>query len=167
MLAEKKLARLPTGPLFWRIDNFRTLAEAQAAAGPTALIAEAVGKIWLFTLGPTGHAPSGGSKVAEIGPVPVATGTQYHLQVREANNIPGFRSPVHTHPGSEAFYVLSGELALKSSRGVERVTGGQSLPGPHAGNAMQAANEGSTNLHMFVMFMLDADKPFSSPATFD
>lgn len=167
LLAEKKVAKLPTGPLFWRIDNFRTVAEAQAAAGPTALIAEAAGKIWLFTLGPTGNAPSGGTKVAEIGPLTVVTGTEYHLQVREANNVPGFRSPVHTHPGSEAFYVLSGELALKSSQGVERVTGGQSLLGPRAGNSMQASNDGSTNLHMFVMFVLDADKPFSSPAAFD
>jgi hypothetical protein len=36
-VAEKKVQQLPSGPLFWRIDNFPTLAQAQAAAGPTGL----------------------------------------------------------------------------------------------------------------------------------
>ncbi|MGH7062299.1 MAG: hypothetical protein ACREFH_18055, partial [Stellaceae bacterium] len=40
-LAEKKLAQLPAGTLYWRIENFATLAQAQAAAGHTALAAEA------------------------------------------------------------------------------------------------------------------------------
>ena len=69
-VAEKKIQQLPPGPLFWRIDNFPTLAQAQAAAGPTGLAAEVAGKVWLFTLGPKGGSSPGGSKVAEIGPVP-------------------------------------------------------------------------------------------------
>ena len=32
-LAEKKVTDLPPGALFWRIENFATLAQAQAAAG--------------------------------------------------------------------------------------------------------------------------------------
>lgn len=59
-VAEKKLKQLPAGPLFWRIENFPTLAQAQAAAGETS---------------------RGAAK-----------------------------TPVHTHPGSEAFYVLAGRL---------------------------------------------------------
>ncbi len=51
-VAEKKIQQLPPGPLFWRIDNFPALAQAQGAAGPTALFAEVAGKVWLFTLGP-------------------------------------------------------------------------------------------------------------------
>ena len=64
-VAEKKVQQLPSGPLFWRIDNFPTLAQAQAAAGPTGLAAEVAGKVWLFTLGPKGGSSPGGSKVAE------------------------------------------------------------------------------------------------------
>src|SRR5258708_36664094 len=63
-VAEKKIQQLPPGPLFWRIDNFPTLAQAQAAAGPTGLAAEVAGKIWLFTLGPKGGSSSGGSMAA-------------------------------------------------------------------------------------------------------
>ncbi len=69
-LAEKKLGQLPAGPLYWRIENFATLADAQAAAGLAALAAEADGKAWLFTLGEKGGATAGGHKVAEIGPIP-------------------------------------------------------------------------------------------------
>jgi hypothetical protein len=69
-VTETKLKQLPEGPLYWRIDNFETLAAAKAAAGPTALAAEIAGKVWLFTLGPKGGSSAGASKVAEIGPVP-------------------------------------------------------------------------------------------------
>ena len=61
-VAEKKVQQLPPGPLFWRIDNFPTLAQAQAAAGPTALAAEVAGKVWLFTLGAKGGSSPDGSK---------------------------------------------------------------------------------------------------------
>ena len=114
-VAEKKITRLPDGPLFWRIDNFPTLAQAQAAAGPTALAAEVAGKIWLFTLGPKSESPPGGSKVAEIGPVPPITAPEYLLRINRAGGPPGAKTPVHTHPGSEAFYVLAGKLGLEDA----------------------------------------------------
>src|SRR5262245_40790634 len=66
-VVEKKLKELPPGPLFWRIETFPTLSEAQAAAGPTALAAEISGKVWLFTLGATGGATAGAARVAEVG----------------------------------------------------------------------------------------------------
>ena len=83
-VAEKKLKQLPAGPLFWRVENFPTLAQAQAAAGETSLAAEVSGKVWLFTLGPKGGATSGGSKVAEIGPVPPITAPEYLLRINHA-----------------------------------------------------------------------------------
>jgi hypothetical protein len=67
-VAEKKIKELPAGPLYWRLENFPTLAQAQAAAGPTALAAEVSGKVWLFTLGAKGGATPGASEVVEIGP---------------------------------------------------------------------------------------------------
>ena len=63
-VVERKVTRLPEGPLFWRIENVPTLAQAQAAAGPTALAAEAAGKVWLFTLGPKGGVTPGASVVS-------------------------------------------------------------------------------------------------------
>src|SRR5918994_7283736 len=107
-VAEKKIKELPSEPLYWTIENYPTLAEAQAAAGPTSLAAEVAGKVWLFTLGPKGSSTSGGSKVVEIGPVPPVTASEYLLRVNNGSGPPGAKTPVHTHQASEAFYVLAG-----------------------------------------------------------
>lgn len=166
VLVEKKMTSLPSGALVWRLENFRTAAEAQAVAGPTGLVAQAAGKVWLFTLGPGGGSSPGATKVAEIGPLPPASAKQYSLQIRESKNEAGSSSPVHTHPGPEAFYILAGEQSVKTPDGVRRLTAGQGAVGAAAGTPMQVSNTGSMNVHMFILFVLDADKPFSSPAKF-
>jgi hypothetical protein len=43
-VAEVKLRQLPEGALYWRIENFETLAAAKAAGGPTSLAAEAAAR---------------------------------------------------------------------------------------------------------------------------
>ena len=164
-VAEKKVQQLPPGPLFWRIDTFPTLAQAQAAAGPTGLAAEVAGKVWLFTLGPKGGSSPGGSKVAEIGPVPPITAPEYLLRINNTDGPPGVKTPVHTHPGSETFYVLSGQLSQKSPHGASHVDAGQSIPGHGPGMPMEVSSSGTTDLNALVMFVVDATKPFSSPAT--
>ena len=164
-VAEKKVSQLPPGPLFWRVDTFPTLAKAQAVASPTALAAEVDGKAWLFTLGPPGGSSPGGSKVAEIGPVPSITAPEYLLRVVRSGGPPGAKTPVHTHPGSETFYVLSGELTQKTPEGVNRVSAGQSMPGHPPNTPMQVSSSGTSDLSALVMFVNDATKPFSSPAT--
>jgi hypothetical protein len=173
-LAARKVTELPNGPLFWRIENFSTIEQAQAVAGPTGLVAEAEGKVWLFTLGRAGGLSAGGTKVVEVGPLPnmVATRharppTQYLLRIDESGGSPGSITPVHTHPGSEAFYVLAGETSQRTPRGVARVAAGQSMAGHSADMPMQISSSGSTDLHSLVMLVVDAAKPFSSPARFD
>jgi hypothetical protein len=165
-LAEKKVADLPSGPLHWRIENFDTLAQAQAAAGPWSLAAESAGKVWLFTLGaPGGAASPGGSKVVEFGPIPRVSATQYLLRINQASGPPGSITPVHTHPGSEAFFVLAGEQSIRGTHGVMRVKVGQPEAGHGADMPMQVSSSGTTDLHSLVMFVVDASRPFSSPAT--
>src|SRR5262245_66579518 len=94
-VTEMKLKQLPPGPLFWRIENFDTLAAAKAAAGPTALAAEIAGKVWLFTLGPKGGSSAGGKKVAEIGPIPPLTAPEYLLRINRAGGPPGTKTATH------------------------------------------------------------------------
>jgi hypothetical protein len=164
---EKKVTRLPEGPLFWRIENFPTLAQAQAAAGPTALAAEAAGKVWLFTLGPKGGVTPGASKVAEIGPVPQIAASEYLLRINRAGGPPGAKTPVHTHPGSEAFYVLTGKLGQKTAHGVSYAEAGSTMNGHGADMPMEVFSAGASDLDQLVMFVVDATRPFSSPAKFD
>jgi quercetin dioxygenase-like cupin family protein len=164
-IAEKKVTQLPAGPLFWRIDTFPTLAQAQAAASLTALAAEAAGKAWLFTLGPKGGSSPGGTKAAEVGPVPSFAAPEYLLRINAADAPPGAKTPVHTHPGAETFYVLTGDLSQKTPSGVSHVSAGQSMPGHMPNTPMQVSSSGTGDLTALVMFVADATKPFSSPAT--
>jgi hypothetical protein len=163
-LAEKKITELPTGPLYWRLENFPTLEQAQAAAGPAALVAESGRKMWLFTLGPSGGSSPGGAKVAEVGPLPKVVANEYLLRINEASGPPGSITTVHTHPGSEAFYVLAGEQSIRTPDGTIRVSIGQPETGPGGNTPLQVSNSGSSELHALVLFLVDATKPFSSPA---
>jgi quercetin dioxygenase-like cupin family protein len=165
-LVEKKVTELPAGPLFWRLENFPTLEQAQAAAGPTGLAAQAGGKVWLFTLGPAGGASAGGTRVAEVGPLPGVVAPQYLLRINEASGPPGSVTAVHSHPGSETFYVLAGESSSRTPQGVMRVGTGEGAAGHGADTPMQVSSTGTTDLHSLVMFVVDATKPFSSPASF-
>jgi mannose-6-phosphate isomerase-like protein (cupin superfamily) len=166
-VAEKKLKQLPAGALFWRVETFSTLALAQAAAGETSLAAEVSGKAWLFTLGSKGGSTPGGSKVAEIGPVPPVTAPEYLLRINHASGPPGAKTPVHSHPGSEAFYVLSGRLGQRTPQGVSYAEAGQSMNGHGADMVMEVFSAGTTPLDQLVMFVVDASRPFSSPAKFE
>jgi hypothetical protein len=176
-VAEMKIKQLPNGPLFWRVENFPTVEAAKAAAGPfrwnpdtvsydgsPSLVAEVAGKAWLFTLGSKGGATRGGTKVAEIGPVPTVTAPEYLLRVNHGSGPPGSRTPVHTHPGSEAFYVVSGRLGQKTPHGVSHVETGQTMNGHAPDMPMEVFNGGTTDLTALIMFVVDATRPFSVPA---
>ena len=164
-LAEKKVEKLPAGPLFWRVESFATLAQAQAAAGPMSLAAESSGKAWLFTIGAAGGSSSGGKKMVEVGPIAPVEASEYLLRVNEASGPPGSITPVHTHPGSEAAYVLSGEQSFRTPHGVMRIGAGKAEAGHGPDTPMQASSSGTADLRALVMFVLDATKPFSKPAT--
>ncbi len=164
-VAEKKVSQLPPGTLYWRIETFPTLAKAQGAAGPTGLAAEVDGKAWLFTLDAPGGLSPGGTKVAEIGPVPPISAPEYLLRINSAGGPPGVKTPIHMHPGSESFYVLTGELSQKTPIGVRHVDAGHSMPGNNPDTPMEVSSSGTSDLKALVMFVADATKPFSSPAT--
>ncbi len=179
-IAEMKVKRLPTGDLFWRVESFPTLDAAKAAAPPyrwnpdtvsydglPSLTAEAAGKAWLFTLGPKGGATVGGTKVAEIGPVPPLSAPEYLLRVNFSHGPPGSATPVHMHFGSEAFYVVAGTLSQRTPQGVMNVEAGHSMNGHPAGMTMEVFNSGTTQLTALIMFVVDATKPFSVPAKFE
>jgi quercetin dioxygenase-like cupin family protein len=179
-VAEKKIKQLPAGPLYWRIENFPTIEKAKAAAGTegwnpnsvsyektTALVAEVAGKVWLFTLGPKGGATPGGTKVAEVGPVPPISAPEYLLRINYGSGPPGAKTPVHMHPGSEAFYVVDGRLGQRTPHGVVHVEAGNTMNGHAPNMPMEVFNAGTGELTALIMFVVDATKPFSVPAKFE
>lgn len=166
-LTEIRVPELPAGELWWRIENFRSLEDARAAAGRWSLVAEADGRIWLFTLGPAGGAsPGATARVAEVGPIPRVEAANYLLRLNLAEGPPGSETPIHTHPGSEAFYVLRGEHGILSPRGQMVVPAGQGEAGRGANIPMLVSSRGQVPLRSLVMFVVDADRPFSEPACF-
>jgi hypothetical protein len=93
-VAQKKVSQLPQGPLYWRVETFPSLTDAKAAVGPdgwdpaavryqttTALVAEVADKVYVVTLGAKGAATPGGTKVAEIGPLPPIAASEYLLRL--------------------------------------------------------------------------------------
>ena len=72
------------------------------------------------------------------------------------------RSP---HPGSEAFYVLTGRLGQKTPHGVSHAEAGTTMNGHGADMAMEVFSSGTSDLNALVMFVVDASRPFWSPAT--
>jgi hypothetical protein len=168
-VAEKRIKELPAGPLYWRIETLPSLAQAQAQAAShaTALAAEVSGKAWLFTLAAKGGATPGASRVAEVGPVPVIGAPEYLLRINHAGGPPQSKTSVHSHPGSEAFYVLAGRLGQRTPHGTAYAEAGQAMNGHGADMAMEVFSAGTTDLDQLVMFVVDATRPFSSPAKFE
>jgi hypothetical protein len=165
-LVEKKLTKLPAGPLYWRVETLPSAEAADAAATEYSLVAERAGKTWLFTLGPKGGSTPGATKLADVGPLPPTSAKVYLLRVNEATGPRGSLTPVHKHDGSEAFYVLAGEQSIRTSHGTQVVKAGQPAAGHGAGMIMQVGSSGAGDLQSLVLFVVDAEKPFSTPATF-
>jgi hypothetical protein len=176
-VAEMKVMQLPQGPLYWRVENFSTVDQAKAAAGSyrwnpdtvsydgsPSMVTEVAGKVWLFTLGARGGATPGGSKLAEIGPVPPISAPEYLLRINHGSGAPGSTTSMHTHPGSEAFYVVAGRLGQKTSQGVRHIEAGGTMNGHAADMPMQVFNSGTTELTALIMFVVDGSRPFSVPA---
>lgn len=80
--------------------------------------------------------------MAEIGPVPPITAPEYLLRINKTGGPPGVKTPVHTHPGSETFYVLTGQLGQKTPHGESHVDAGQSMLGHDPGTPMKVYSSG-------------------------
>jgi quercetin dioxygenase-like cupin family protein len=165
-VTERKVTQLPAGPLFWRVETFPSNEAAQAVAGPTGLVGEMDDRVWLFTLGPSGGASPGGTQVAEVGPLSIRPAVEYLIQVQGAITPPGGASQVHTHPGSEAWYVVAGQQTVRTSTDEIQVLAGQGFAGFPASTPIRLINEGRDNRHAFPMFVIDAAEPQTSPAEF-
>ncbi|HET8996683.1 MAG TPA: hypothetical protein VFN42_08445 [Acetobacteraceae bacterium] len=144
VLAQKQVKALPSGPLYWEVQNFTSPAAAKSAAQPTSLEVQVGGSAWLFTLAPKGTTISGGSKFAEIGPVEAVKAPAYRLRVAIAGGPPGAKMPAHKTPATDAFYVLTGQVTA----GATKADAGKSLA---AGASGAVSSSGKQDLDAFVL----------------
>src|SRR2546427_12842439 len=103
--------------------------------------------------------------MVKIGPVARVVAPEYLLRINEASGPPGSITVVHTHPGSEAFYVLTGEQCIRTAHDVIRVGAGRPEAGYGADTPLQVSSCGSTGLDALVEFVVDGTKALSAPAT--
>jgi hypothetical protein len=163
ILARRTVKDLPKGPLFWYLVSFPTLGAAQAAAGPSSLVATAEGRHWVFTIAPDDGGPWRGQLVAQVGPLELPRMNAYTIEVASAVLPPGARSRVHTHAGPEAWYMLAGEQCLETPSGARRAGPGQSMT--QAGfTPMQLVVTGRVVRHALLTVIHDANHGFGSPS---
>src|SRR2546426_9731510 len=67
IIAHERLGEMPAAPLFWHLSTYasRTAADAEKVRGAT--VVEALDKVWMLAIAPTGSRTPGGTRVAEIG----------------------------------------------------------------------------------------------------
>lgn len=158
------LGQLPQRPVFWHLDTYPTRAAAEAAKGPRGAVVESLGKVWLLTIDVAGWRPSGGERVAEIGPLPVSADAKYSAQYMEAIFTPGMTAPAHRHSGPEAWYTLAGETCLETPEGktVGRAGGSHVIvPG---GPPMHLTATGTETRRALVLILHDSSQPPTTPA---
>jgi quercetin dioxygenase-like cupin family protein len=164
ILVDAPLGRLPQRPMFWHLDAYPTRVAAEGAKGSRGTVVESLGKVWLFTIEATGWRPSGGTRVAEIGPLPVRASADYSAQYMEAIFTPGMTSRSHRHSGPEAWYTLSGETCLETpGRKYVGRAGGTHVIVP-GGPPMHLTATGTETRRSLVLILHDASQPATTLA---
>ncbi len=159
-MAEMNVDVLPEGELYWHVENFGTIDDARAAAGDYSLTAEFDNKAWLFTLADRKAGGRGGTPVASIGPVPRIDSDGFLLRVNNAVAPVGAKTSIHSHPGPEAFLILSGQLTQHTPYGMHVLNAGATMPGV-PDQMMEVHSTGDEELRELIMFVVDPSRPFS------
>jgi quercetin dioxygenase-like cupin family protein len=162
-VAEKPLAALPPGDLYWTAETFATLDAAKAAATDTAVAVEIDGVAWLLTLGPADKVGHGGRLVTSIGPIDRFDAPSYLLRINVSDAPTGTRTSVHSHPGSEAMYVLSGQATVSWPGKTSVIKAGEGSTGQPPHTPMLAASTGDGTLKELIMFLVDPSQNFARP----
>ena len=159
----EQLGVVSATPLFWHLDSYPTLAAASAARQGRGTVAEAHGRVWLFTIAEAEWRPQGGQRVARVGPLPLVAGRAYAAHYIEAVVPPGARTPAHRHAGPEAWYIIEGTNCLETPDGVRTAGAGESLIVPE-GPPMVLTGVGTTTRRTMALIVHDAAQPWTIPS---
>lgn len=165
ILATEAIEHLPEAPLFWHLYTYPALQEAkQAQQKLGGTVAESFGKVWLFKIAAATWRPEDGERVAVIGPLEVSPDKRYEARYLEAVIPPGRPgTPVHRHPGPEAWYVLSGAQCMQTPSHTEVVNahGTAVIPG---GVPMTVKFPFNGTVRHIVLVLYDRSQPWRTKA---
>ncbi len=145
-------------PVWWTMDVFETKELAERERGPLGTVVEALGKVWLFRVGPKENGTSAGTRVTQIGPLPIKAGQEYTAQYMEATLQPGMVSKTHVHAGAEVFYTESGETCLETPDGKQVGSKGVDIVIPE-GVSMELTATGKEVRRGMMLVLHDSSKP--------
>ena len=141
--------------VYWHLRTFSTRQAAEAVKSPTGIVVEEDRRVWLSELGTRDRSLNGGNPAAVIGPLELPKAKSYTAVLSYAVMRPGDRSRVHTHPGPEAFYVMTGEQCLETPMGTTRTrAGGTAAAAPNV--PMRLTVTGTTVRHAFALVIHDS-----------
>jgi len=161
VLANDELDSLPSGPLYWHLYTYPNMtAASEAKETSTETVVMSFGKAWLFNIAPASWRPSTGERVAVIGPLPIPPAPKYfarYMESVEASTVTG--TPVHTHPGPEAWYLLGGAQCLRTPSKTFVIHAGETgfVPGDEP---MVLKPAGTEARHSIVLVLHDASLPW-------
>jgi quercetin dioxygenase-like cupin family protein len=158
------LSELPKAPMFWHLYNFPTRAAAQALKIPNSTVVESFSKVWLYMIAEESWKPSGGERVAVIGPLPIAADKQYTARYMQAVFKPGMQAHPHHHSGPEAFYLVSGSQCLETPDGITVSHAGESAIVPQ-GDLMTVQSAGTQTRRALVLVLHDTSQPWQTLTT--
>jgi hypothetical protein len=165
--AREELGPLPRdSALYWHVTRFPTLAAAAAAAAkaPRSTAVASLGLNWLFTIANARWRSPDGRRVARIGPLPLVEAQSFAAVYMEGVFQPGMHSPVHRHPGVEAWYTLEGAQCLETPEGRLVQRAGEPGVMVRGGLPMRLTGIGTGVRRSLVLILQDAGQPRSTHA---
>jgi quercetin dioxygenase-like cupin family protein len=126
-------------------------------------VVEEDGRVWLSEFGPRNAPLQAGKPIAVIGPMELPAAKSYVAVLSYAVMRPGDTSRVHTHPGPEGWYVISGEQCLETPLGANRAQAGATMTvGPNI--PMELNVTGTALRRAFALVIHDSTQERGKPS---
>ncbi len=149
--------------VYWHLHAFANRKAAEAAKSATGIVVEEDGRTWLSEFGARDDAPQGGESIAVVGPLQLPMAKSYAAVLSYAVMRPGDNSRVHTHPGPEGWYVLTGAQCLETPAGAIRAGAGGTMTVP-SNIPMELNVSGQTLRRAFALVIHDSAQQRGTPS---
>jgi quercetin dioxygenase-like cupin family protein len=149
--------------VYWHLRTFPNRKAAEAAKGANGIVVEEDGRVWLSEFGDRNSAPRGGESIAVVGPLRLPAAKSYAAVLSYAVMRPGDNSRVHTHPGPEGWYVLTGAQCLETPAGAMRAGAGETMTVP-PNIPMELNVSGKTLRRAFALVIHDSAQQRGTPS---
>jgi quercetin dioxygenase-like cupin family protein len=162
-VATEKGLQFAEPKVYWHLRTFPDRTSAEASKSATGIVVEEDGRVWLSEFGPRDAILRGGQPVAIVGPLELPPAKSYTAVLSYAVMRPGDRSRVHTHPGPEGWYMITGQQCLETPAGANRASAGGTMTVP-PNVPMELSITGTALRKSLVLVIHDSSQPRGIPS---